>query len=106
MSNKLVVSEYDFDAIKSNLKSFLQGQTSFQDYDFEGSSLNILLDILSYNTHYLAYLANMSTNELYLDSADIRNNIVSNSLVMQSNNTLIRKEKKTYEWNCSTEELL
>ena len=77
MSNKLVVSDYDFDAIKSNLKSFLQGQTSFQDYDFEGSSLNILLDILSYNTHYLAYLANMSTNELYLDSADIRNNIVS-----------------------------
>ena len=77
MSNKLVVSDYDFDAIKLNLKSFLQGQTSFQDYDFEGSSLNILLDILSYNTHYLAYLANMSTNELYLDSADIRNNIVS-----------------------------
>ena len=77
MSNKLVVSEYDFVAIKSNLKSFLQGQNSFQDYDFEGSSLNILLDILSYNTHYLAYLANMSTNELYLDSADIRNNIVS-----------------------------
>ena len=77
MSNKLVVTDYDFDAIKVNLKSFLQGQTSFQDYDFEGSSLNILLDILSYNTHYLAYLANMSTNELYLDSADIRNNIVS-----------------------------
>ena len=77
MSNKLVVSDYDFDAIKSNLKSFLQGQTQFQDYDFEGSSLSILLDILSYNTHYLAYLANMSTNELYLDSADIRNNIVS-----------------------------
>ena len=77
MSNKLVVSDYDFDAVKSNLKSFLQGQTSFQDYDFEGSSLNILLDILSYNTHYMAYLANMSTNEVYLDSADIRNNIVS-----------------------------
>ena len=77
MSNKLVVSDYDFDAVKSNLKSFLQGQTSFQDYDFEGSSLNIILDILSYNTHYMAYLANMSTNELYLDSADIRNNIVS-----------------------------
>ena len=77
MSNKLVVSDYEFDAIKSNLKSFLQGQSQFQDYDFEGSSLSILLDILSYNTHYLAYLANMSTNELYLDSADIRNNIVS-----------------------------
>jgi len=77
MSNKLVVSDYDFDAIKVNLKSFLQGQSQFQDYDFEGSSLNILLDILSYNTHYMAYLANMATNEVYLDSADIRNNIVS-----------------------------
>ncbi len=77
MSNKLVVSDYDFDAIKLNLKSFLQGQSQFQDYDFEGSSISILLDILSYNTHYLAYLANMATNETYLDSADIRNNIVS-----------------------------
>ena len=76
-ANKIVVSDYDFDAIKTNLKNFLQGQTEFQDYDFEGSSLNILLDILSYNTHYLAYLVNMATNELYLDSADIRNNIVS-----------------------------
>ena len=53
MSNKLVISDYDFDLIKVNLKSFLQGQSEFQDYDFEGSSLNILLDILSYNTHYL-----------------------------------------------------
>ena len=77
MSNKLIVSDYDFDAVKANLKSFLQGQSQFQDYDFEGSSLNILLDVLSYNTHYMAYLANMATNELYLDSADIRNNIVS-----------------------------
>ena len=77
MSNKLIVSDYDFDAVKANLKSFLQGQSQFQDYDFEGSSLSILLDVLSYNTHYMAYLANMATNELYLDSADIRNNIVS-----------------------------
>jgi hypothetical protein len=74
---KLTVSDLDFINIKQNLKSFLQSQTQFQDYDFEGSGLSILLDILSYNTHYMAYLANMSTNELYLDSADIRNNIVS-----------------------------
>ena len=77
MSNKLVVSDFDFDLIKNNLKNFLQGQSQFQDYDFEGSSLSILLDVLSYNTHYMSYLANMATNELYLDSADIRNNIVS-----------------------------
>ena len=77
MSNKLIVSDYDFDAV-NNLKSFLQGQSQFQDYDFEGSSLNILLDVLSYNTHYIKLiLQTWRTNELYLDSADIRNNIVS-----------------------------
>jgi len=75
--HKLEVSELDFDLIKANLKTFLQSQTQFQDYDFEGSGLSILLDVLSYNTHYLSYIANMSTNEIYLDSADIRKNIVS-----------------------------
>ena len=75
--HKLTVSDLDFDKIKTNLKTFLQSQTQFQDYDFDGSSLSILLDVLSYNTHYLSYIANMSTNEMYLDSADIRNNIVS-----------------------------
>ena len=75
--HKLEISELDFDAIKANLKTFLQSQTQFQDYDFEGSGLSILLDVLSYNTHYLSYIANMSTNEMYLDSADIRKNIVS-----------------------------
>ena len=76
-NHKLNISDLDFDQIKTNLKVFLQSQSEFQDYNFEGSGLSILLDALSYNTHYLAYLANMSTNELYLDSADIRNNIVS-----------------------------
>jgi len=75
--HKLEISELDFDKIKDNLKTFLSSQTQFQDYDFEGSSLNILLDVLSYNTHYMSYIANMSTNEMYLDSADIRKNIVS-----------------------------
>ena len=60
MSNKLVVSDYDFDAIKLNLKSFLQGQTQFQDYDFEGSSLNILLDILQ---HTLSCLLSQHGNK-------------------------------------------
>ena len=75
--HKLEVSDLDFDRIKENLKTFLQSQTQFQDYDFEGSGLSILLDVLSYNTHYMSYIANMSTNEMYLDSADIRKNIVS-----------------------------
>jgi hypothetical protein len=76
-SNKLTVSELDFDNIKTNLKSFLQGQSEFQDYDFEGSGFAVLLDVLAYNTHYLGFNANMLANEMYLDSADIRKNIVS-----------------------------
>src|SRR6056300_83875 len=76
-SNKLEVSELDFDNIKSNLKTFLQNQSEFQDYDFEGSGLSVLLDLLAYNTHYLSFNANMLANEMYLDSADLRKNIVS-----------------------------
>ena len=76
-NHKLNISDLDFDQVKTNLKTFLQSQSEFQDYNFEGSGLSIMLDVLAYNTHYLAFLANMSTNEIYLDSADIRNNIVS-----------------------------
>ena len=76
-SNKLQVSDFDFDDIKANLKSFLQDQSEFQDYDFEGSGFAVLLDLLAYNTHYLGFNANMLANEMYLDSADVRKNIVS-----------------------------
>jgi len=76
-SNKLEVSDFDFDNIKTNLKTFLRSQSEFQDYDFEGSGFSILLDTLAYNTHYLGFNANMLANEMYLDSADIRKNIVS-----------------------------
>ena len=71
-SNKFIVADLDFDAIKSNLKAFLQDQTQFSDYNFEGSGFSVLLDTLAYNTHYLGFNANMLTNEMYLDSADIR----------------------------------
>jgi len=76
-SNKLEISAVDFDQIKANLKTFLQNQVEFQDYNFEGSGFSILLDLLAYNTHYLAYNANVVANEMYLDSADLRNSIVS-----------------------------
>ena len=76
-SKKFVVSDLDFDDIKSNLKAFLQDQTQFSDYNFEGSGFSVLLDTLAYNTHYLGFNANMLANELYLDSADIRKNTVS-----------------------------
>ena len=76
-SNKLVVSDFDFDNIKQNLKAFLQDQPEFSDYNFEGSGFAVLLDTLAYNTHYLGFNANMVANEMYLDSADIRKNVVS-----------------------------
>jgi len=76
-SNKFVVSDLDFDAIKSNLKAFLQDQPEFSDYNFEGSGFAVLIDTLAYNTHYLGFNANMVANEMYLDSADIRKNVVS-----------------------------
>lgn len=76
MSN-LRIAELDFDQIKSNLKTFLNAQTEFTDYDFEGSGLSVLLDVLAYNTHYNAYLANMVVNEMFLDSAVKRASAVS-----------------------------
>ena len=77
MATKLEISQLDFDGIKDNLKTFLSQQDEFVDYDFQGSGMNILLDVLAYNTHYLGFNANMLANEMYLDSADIRKNIIS-----------------------------
>ena len=77
MATKLEISELDFDGIKSNLKTFLSQQNEFTDYDFEGSGMSVLLDVLAYNTHYLGYNANMLANEMYLDSADLRSSVVS-----------------------------
>ena len=77
MATKLEISQLDFDGIKDNLKTFLSQQDEFTDYDFEGSGMNVLLDVLAYNTHYLGYNANMLANEMYLDSADQRSSVVS-----------------------------
>jgi len=77
MATKLDISELDFDAVKANLKTYLSSQTEFSDYDFEGSGMSVLLDVLAYNTHYLGYNANMLANEMFLDSADLRSSVVS-----------------------------
>ena len=76
-NNKINVSELDFDLIKANLKQFLQGQDQFTDYDFDGSGLNVLLDVLAYNTHYNALYTNMAINEMFLDSASKRDSVIS-----------------------------
>ena len=76
-SKRIQVSELDFDQIKSNLKTYLRGQPEFTDYDFEGSGLSVLLDVLAYNTHYNALYQNFTVNEMFLDSAGKRNSVVS-----------------------------
>ena len=76
-TTNLRITELDFDSIKTNLKDYLSSQSDFQDYSFEGSALNILLDVLSYNTHYMSYYVNMVANEMFLDSASNRSSIAS-----------------------------
>ena len=74
-NSKLRVSELDFDTIKENFKTFLRAQSQFKDYNFEGSSISIILDLLAYNTHYNAVMANMLANEMFLDSATKRSSV-------------------------------
>jgi len=76
-SKKINYTALDFDEQKTSLQTFLQGQTIFSDYDFEGSGLSVLLDVLTYNTHYNAIYNNLSINEMFLDSARKRNSVVS-----------------------------
>lgn len=82
MASKLSVADLDFDAIKTNLKQYLQAQSEFSDYDFEGAGLNILLDILAYNTHYNSFYLNMIANEMFLDSASLRQSVVSHAKLL------------------------
>lgn len=72
----LRITELDFDGIKENLKVFLKSQDEFQDYDFEGSAMAVFLDVLAYNTFYNGYYANMNANEMFLQTAQQRTNVL------------------------------
>ena len=67
----------DFDQLKVSLKDYLRSNSNFTDFDFEGSNLSILVDVLAYNTYITAFNANMIANESFLDSATVRENVVS-----------------------------
>ena len=75
----LQVTELDFEDIRDNLKTYLSTQTQFRDYNFEGSAMAVLLDVLAYNTHYNAYYVNMLANEMFLDTAQQRDSVVSHA---------------------------
>ena len=71
------VANLDFDQIKTSLKDYLRSNSDFTDYDFEGSALANMIDVLAYNTYYSAFNANMVVNEMFIDSASLRDNVVS-----------------------------
>ena len=100
--SRLRVTELDFDDIKTNLKTYLKAQTQFKDYDFEGSGMNILLDTLSYNTHYLAYNANMVANEMFLDSSSLRSSVASHAKSLGYQITSARAPVATINISLST----
>ncbi len=76
-NTSLRVADLDFNSIRNNLKTYLNSQSEFTDYNFEGSGLSVLLDILAYNTYYNSFYLNMAANEAFLDTAQIRQNILS-----------------------------
>jgi len=100
---RLRVTELDFDSIKDNLKTYLKAQTEFKDYDFEGSGMNILLDTLAYNTHYLGFNANMLANEMFLDSASLRSSVVSHAKTLGYEVSSVRAPYATINVNLTTD---
>lgn len=78
-NNSISLASLDFDTLKSNLKTFLSSQTAFKDYDYEGSNMNVLLDVLSYNSYLNAFYLNMAISESFLDSAQLRSSISSHA---------------------------
>ena len=78
-NTSLRVAELDFFKIRDNLKNYLKGQSTFTDYDFEGSGMSVLLDLLAYNTYYNSFYLNIAANESFLDTSQIRNNILSHA---------------------------
>jgi hypothetical protein len=78
-NSSIVLTQLDFDSYKDSLKTFLKSQDRFKDYDFDGSNLSVLLDVLSYNTYQNAFYLNMISNEMFLDSAKLRDSVVSHA---------------------------
>lgn len=77
MANNIQISDLTFDGIRSSLVNYLKQQDTFTDYNFEGSGIRTLLDLLAYNTFYYAYYANMMANEMFLDTAKLENSMIS-----------------------------
>lgn len=78
-NNSIILSNLDFDRLKNTFKSYLRGQERFQDYDLEGSNISVLLDLMSYNTYMNSFYLNMVGNEMFLDTAQLRDSVISHA---------------------------
>ena len=78
-NSEFIVANLEFDTIKSNLKTYLSSQNLFADHDFEGSNMNVLLDVLAYNTYYNGMYLNHVASEMFIDSAQIRDSVYSHA---------------------------
>lgn len=78
-NSSIILSSLDFDTLKNTFKSYLRTQDKFNDYDFDGSNMSVLLDLLSYNTFHNAFYLNMIGSEMFLDSAQLRDSVVSHA---------------------------
>ena len=76
-SSNINITDLDFDQVSDSLKEYLKGQDTLKDYNFEGSNLSLLIDLLAYSAHTSAFNANMVASEMFLDTAQIRKNVVS-----------------------------
>jgi hypothetical protein len=94
-NNALIVTDLDYDKIKSNLTAFLSNQTDFRDYDFESSGMQTIISLLAYNTYYNSIYTNMASNETFLDTALIRNNVVSRAKALGYTPTSARGARAT-----------
>jgi len=95
MAKNINISELDFEAIKSSIKDYMKSDETFRDYNFEGSALDTLTDILGYNTYYNSFYLNMMANEMFLDTARIRDNVVSKAKLLGYTPTSTRSAKAT-----------
>jgi hypothetical protein len=78
-NSSIILSNLDFDTLKNTFKAFMKSQEKFNDYDFDGANMSVLLDILAYNTFHNSFYLNMVGNEMFLDSAQLRDSVVSHA---------------------------
>jgi len=101
-NSSISLASLDFDTLKANLKNFLRSQSAFKDYDYDGSNMNVLLDVMSYNTFMNAFYLNMTASEMFLDSAQLRSSVVSHAKMLNYTPRSVRSSKSVIDLTIPT----